>query len=79
MAKMLVSISRPASTIELLQSVNSFGGGFECYTAMNCIVVFLNRVLHSQSLQSVLEYNFTNMHAMFYRSEYFACSCIVNI
>jgi len=40
--------------------------GSEHYTAMNCIMLFLNGVLHGQSLQSVLVLKFTNMHAMSY-------------
>jgi len=53
--------------------------GSERYTAMNCILPFLNGVLRGQSLQSVLVFNFTNMHAMSYWSDYFSCSCRVNI
>jgi len=40
---------------------------------------FPNGVLCGQSLQSVLVFNFTNMHAMSYWSDYFPCSCRVNI
>jgi len=76
---MLVTISHLPPTIECLQSINNVCGGSECYTAMNRIVLFLNRVLHGQSLQSVLVSNFTNMHAMSYWSNFFACSCRVNI
>jgi len=79
MAKFLVTILRPAPTIEHPYSVNSFGGCSERKTGMNCIVLFLNRVLRVQSSQSVLVYNFPNMHAMSYRSDFFACSCRVNI
>jgi len=75
MAKMLVMLSHPPPTIEHPQSMNNFCRGSECYTAMYCIVLFLNQVLPGQSLQSVLVYNFTNMHAMSYRSDFFACSC----
>ena len=74
---MLVTISPLPPTIEHPQSVNNFCGGSEHYTAMNCIVLFLNQLLHGQSLQSFLVYNFTNMHAMSYRSDFFACSCRV--
>jgi len=56
-----------------------FCGGFECCTAMNCIVLFLNGVLRGQSSQSHLVYNFTNMHAMSYWSDCFTCSSRVNI
>jgi len=76
---MLVTISRPPPTIECLPSVNSACGGSKCYTAMNCIVPFLNQVLHSQSFQSLLVYDFTNMHAMSYRSDFFTWSSRVNI
>jgi len=75
MAKMLVMISHLPPTMEHPQSINNFCGGSERYTAMYCIVLFLNQVLPGQSLQSVLVYNFTNMHAMSYRSDFFACSC----
>jgi len=40
--------------------------GPERYTAINCIMLFLNGDLRSQSLQSVLVFNFTKMHAMSY-------------
>jgi len=53
--------------------------GSERYTAMNCIMLFLNEVLCGQSLQSVLVFNFTHMHAMSYWSDYLPCSCRVNI
>jgi len=46
---------------------------------MNCIVVFLTRVICGQSFQSVLVYNVTNMHAMSYRSDLFTCRYRVNI
>jgi len=72
-------ISRLPPTIECPQSLNCVCGGSECYTAMNCIVLFLNRVFRSQSLQSNLVYNFTNMHVVSYRSDLFTCSCRVNI
>jgi len=36
----------------------------ERYTAINCSMLFLNGGLRSQSLQSVLVFNITNMHAM---------------
>jgi hypothetical protein len=42
LAKMLVMISCPAPTIESPHSANSFGGGSERYTGMDCIVLFLN-------------------------------------
>jgi len=42
-------------------------------------MLFLNGVLRGQSLQSVLVLNFTNMYAMSYWSDYFLCSCRVNI
>jgi len=52
-----VMISHPPPTIEHPQSINNFCGGSERYTAMYCIVLFLNQVLPGQSLQSVLVYN----------------------
>jgi hypothetical protein len=79
MAKMLVMISCPAHTIERPHSDNSCGRCSECYPAMNCIVLILNRVLCGQSSQSILVYNFTNMFAMSYKSDFFARSCTVNI
>jgi len=78
MAKMLVMISHPPPKIERPLSINNSCGGLQCYIAMNCIVLFLNPVLHGQSLQSVLVYNFTNMHAMSYRSDLFTSSSGVN-
>ena len=76
---MLVMISCPPPTIERLQSVNGFCEWSESYIAMKCIVLFLNRVLRSQSWQSDLVYNCTNTHAMSYRSDFFNCSSGVNI
>jgi len=43
---------------------------------MYFIVLLLNQVSYGQSLQSVLLYNFTNMHAMSDRSDVIACRCI---
>jgi len=71
-------ISRPPPTIERPHSVNSSRGCSDRYTAMYCIVQFLNQVLRGQSWQSILLYNITNMHAMSYRSDFFACSCRSN-
>jgi len=79
MAKMLVMITRPPPTIESPHSVPSFGGCSNRYTVMYCIVLFLNQVLRGQSSQSILVYNFTNMHAMSYRSDFFTWSYRVNI
>jgi len=76
---MLLTISHPPPTMEFPRRVNNFCGSSVHYTAMNCVVLFLNLVLHCQSLQSVLVYNFTNMNAMSNRSDFFACSCRVNI
>ena len=39
--------------------------GSDHYTAINCSMLFLNGGLRGQSLQSVLVYKFTNMHAMY--------------
>jgi len=76
---MLVTLSDPPPTIERLQRVNRLCGSSECYIAMSCIVLFLNRVLHGQSLQSNLVYGFANMHAMSYRSDFFTFSSGVKI
>jgi len=73
------TISRPPPTIEHARSINNHCGGSVHYTAMRCIAVFLNWVLHGQSFQYVCIYNFTNMHAMSHRSDFFACSSRVNI
>jgi len=51
----------------------------KCYTATNSIMPFPNGVLPGQSLQSVVVFNFRTMHAMSYWSDYFPCSCRVNI
>jgi hypothetical protein len=72
---MLLTIWYPPSAIDHPESINNFCGGSERYTEMYCIVLFLNQVLPSQSLQSVLAYSFTNMHAMSYRANCLACSC----
>jgi len=78
-AKILVTISRLPPTIERPQSVTNFCGGSVSYTAMKCIALFLNWVLHGQSFQYVLVYNFINLHATSHRSYFFACSSTVNI
>jgi hypothetical protein len=38
--------------------------GSERYTSINCSMLFLNGGFRGQSLQSVLAFNITNMHAM---------------
>jgi len=45
--------------------------GSKRYAAINCIMLFLNGVSRGQSLQSVIVFNFTNMHAMSYWSNYY--------
>ena len=72
-------ISRLPPAIERTDSVNSFAGCSERYTAMNHIGLFLNRVLRGQYSQSIGVYNFRNMYAMSYRSDFFTCSGRVNI
>ena len=79
MAKIPATISRPTPTIEIPWSVNNLYGGSVSYTAMKCIALFLNRVLHGQSVQYVHVYNFTNIHAMSHRSDFCPCSSRVNI
>jgi len=53
--------------------------GSEHYTRLHCIMLFPYGIWRGQSLQSVLVFNFTNMHAMSYWSDFFPCSCRVNI
>jgi len=48
--------------------------GSECYTAINCIMLFLNGVLCGQSLQTIGVFNIANMHAMSDWSDHFRCS-----
>jgi len=79
LARMLVTIWRLPPTIERPQSIHSCCGGSECHTAMKCIVLFLNRVLCGQSLQSNHVYNFINMQAMSFWAHWFTCSSRVNI
>jgi len=55
-------------------SVPTVRQGSERYTAINCIILFLNAVLRDQLLQSVLVFNLTNMPAMSYWSDDFPCS-----
>jgi len=76
---MLVTISRTPPTIERPLTVDSLCGGPERFTAMNWIVLFVNRVLRCQSSQCNLVYAFKNMHAMAYRSDFFTRSSRVNI
>jgi len=74
-----VMISCSPPTIECPRSVNNFCWSSASCKAMKHIVLFLNCVLCGQSLQYVLIYNFTNMHAMSHRSDFFASSAGVNI
>jgi len=53
--------------------------GSERYTAINCSMMILYGGLRSQSLQSVLVFHITNMHAMSDWSYYFPCRCRFNI
>jgi hypothetical protein len=62
-------ISRPAPTIKHPQIINSFGQSSDRYTPMNRIGLFLKRVLHGHSLQSVHVHNMTNIDAMSHRSD----------
>jgi len=68
----------PPSTIVCPPSIHNFCGGSLSYPAMNYIALSQNSVLRSQSFQYVLVYNFTTMHAMSHRWDFFACSCRVN-
>jgi len=77
-AKMLVTISHLPATIESPCSVNNSCGSSVTYTAMNWIALFLNWVLHSQSFRYILLYNFTNLHIMFHRSDFFVSSSRVD-
>jgi len=70
---------RPSPTIGRPQSVKNFVDGLAIYTAMKCITLFQNGILCGQSSQSVLVYNFSNMHAMSQRSDVFGCSYRANI
>jgi len=74
---MLLTISHPPPTIHRPLSGNNVCWGSVSYTAMNCIALLPNWVLRGQSFQYVLVYNFTNMHAMSHRSDFFACTCTV--
>jgi hypothetical protein len=75
LGKLQVMISRLPPTIECPRCVNCFCRCSKRYTAINCIVLFLNGVLRGQSLQSVLVFNFINMHGMSYWWNYFPSSC----
>jgi len=70
-ATMVVTISHLPSTIELPQSIDNICWGSVNYKAMQCIALLVNWVLHGQSFQYVLVYHFTNVHTMFYRSDFF--------
>jgi hypothetical protein len=63
-----VAIIGKNSTVKITSTSNNCAPtvrqGCECYTAINCSMLFLNAGLRGQSLQSVLEFNITNMHAM---------------
>ena len=76
---MLVTIWHPTPTIECPPGVNNSWRGSVSYTAINCVTLWLNWVLHGQSFQYVLVFNLTNMHAMSHRPYFFAWSCRVNI
>jgi len=79
LAKMLVMILRIPPTIKRPWSISNLCRGSVRYTAWNCIVLLLSWVLCGQSFQSVLLYNFTNMHPLSHRSDFFACSLSINI
>jgi len=49
-AMQCMKISRPLSTIEHSWSVNNFYRGSACYITMNCILLFIKRVLCGQSI-----------------------------
>jgi len=76
---MLLTMSHPPPTIELPPSANNLCGGSVSYTAMMCVALLQNWVLRSQSCEYVLVYNFTHMHEISHRSDFFTCSCRVNI
>jgi len=76
---MVLRTLHPPSTYERPPSINNFCGGSVTYTAMNRIALLQNLVLRGQTFQYVFAYNFTNMHAISHRSDFFACSCRVDI
>jgi len=76
---MLLTILHPPPIIERAPSVTHFCGGWVSHTATNWIALLRNWVLCGQSFQYVPVYYFKNMHAMSHRSEFFACSCGVDI
>ena len=49
---------------------NCFCGGFLSYTAITWVALFLTWVLNGLSIQYVPVYNFANMYAMSYRSDF---------
>jgi hypothetical protein len=73
LATVLLSTERPPSRIEYWQGVNTFCWGSVCYTEIHCIALFLNYVLLGQSVQYIVVYNITNVHAMSERS---VCFCL---
>jgi len=79
LAKMVMLILHPPPTIERPHSVNNFCGGSVSYTAMHCTALFPSWVLSGQFFPYVLVYNFTNMHAVSHRTDFFTCSSRVNL
>jgi len=75
---MLLTISHLPPTIKRRLSVNTLCGGSVNYTALNSSALLPNLVLRGQSCQYVLVYNFTNMHAMSYLSDFSGSGCRVN-
>jgi hypothetical protein len=76
---MLVTVSQLPSQNEHQWSVNSFGRVLVSYIARNCTALSLNRVINSWCFQYVSVLYFTNMHAMYLRSDFLlACSSGVN-
>jgi hypothetical protein len=79
-AKMLSTRLELPSKNEGQRCNNSFGGGSVSCTAMYCTASLLNRVINGQSCLYISIFNFTNMHALSHRSDfYLAGSSKVNI
>jgi len=69
--EILVKMFHTPPTIEQAQIINNVYSSSVSYTAMKCIALLLNCVVHSLSFQYILVYNFANMHAMSHRSDFF--------
>jgi len=72
-AKMLCTVLQLPPKNERQRSMKSFCEGSVSCTATYCTVMFLNQVISHQSSVYIPIFNFTTMHAMSHRSDFYPC------